>query len=467
MDSSATPYSLSIHDFAHWRVVSRRLASAGIHPSAVHMVPYGHQELLFSCDINDLPSNSVVLRVPKEFIELAQQISYHSDISRWNLLYHALWEQTHEAPHFLSLETNAVVYKLRTMEKQVRRDCHKMKAFVRFRRMRLQHDEYYVAWHHPDHHIVQAVAPFFSRRFKGMKWSIFTPNESAHWDGCQLAYGPGVARSAVVEGDDCESLWKTYYSSIFNPARIKLNTMKREMPVRHWPTLPEAELIDDLLADAPRRVDEMVSRTEGLSKSAADYIPPNATELTQLSAAADHCEGCDLCLNATQTVFGSGSAKSKMVIVGEQPGNEEDLAGMPFVGPAGRLLNQVFDEIELDRSQVYVTNAVKHFSFEQRGKIRLHKKPTVRQITACKPWLNEEIRLIRPDVLVCMGATALQSLLGRDVKLTNIRGQALKLDEISVLATWHPAAILRSPHDLAQQRRSELKDDLKFASTLL
>lgn len=177
--------------------------------------------------------------------------------------------------------------------------------------------------------------------------------------------------------------------------------------------------------------------------SAAPFVP-RSDNLERLSRAAQVCEGCDLYRNATQTVFGEGSAHARVMLVGEQPGNEEDREGSPFVGPAGRILNQALEEAEVDRSDLYVTNAVKHFKFEPRGKRRLHKKPSVPEITACRPWLEAEIAAIHPELIVCLGATAARSVLGRDVKVTVERGELRPHEWAKAsLVTVHPSALLR------------------------
>ena len=209
----------------------------------------------------------------------------------------------------------------------------------------------------------------------------------------------GVPRSAAPDGDALEKLWRDYYGSIFNPARVKVKAMKAEMPVSHWATLPEAQIISSLLAQAGTRVEDMEKKQK---PSAAPWVPETSS-LRELSEAAKTCEGCDLFRNATQTVFGEGGRKARVVLVGEQPGDEEDQKGHPFIGPAGRLLNKALEEAGVDRSELYVTNAVKHFKFEPRGKRRIHKKPTGVEISACRPWLEAEMRALKPDLIVCLG----------------------------------------------------------------
>ena len=204
------------------------------------------------------------------------------------------------------------------------------------------------------------------------------------------------------------------------------------------------------------------------TRSAADFLP-DTLDLDRLAEAAQHCQGCDLYKNATQAVFGEGLAQARLILVGEQPGDKEDLAGRPFVGPAGRLLDEVLDEVGIARNDVYVTNAVKHFKWTPRGTRRLHAKPTAREMSACRPWLETEIRAVQPEMLVCLGATAAQSLLGSSFRITRQRGEILKSEYVPwLMATWHPSAILRAPDPEARAAmRGEFAADLRQAAKRL
>lgn len=187
------------------------------------------------------------------------------------------------------------------------------------------------------------------------------------------------------------------------------------------------------------------------------------TPLEQVRLAAAECKACDLWRTGTQTVFGEGTEQAEIMLVGEQPGDKEDLAGRPFVGPAGRILDQALDDAGIDRSKVYVTNAVKHFKWEARGKRRLHKRPDVAEVTACRPWLDKEIELVRPRVVVCLGATAAQSLLGRTFKVTKQRGEFFPQPEGHIItATVHPSSILRAPDPATREAEmAAFTDDLR------
>ena len=202
--------------------------------------------------------------------------------------------------------------------------------------------------------------------------------------------------------------------------------------------------------------------------SAADFMPEQLT-LPSLKAAAADCKGCDLWKKGTQTVFGEGKRRATALFVGEQPGNEEDLTGKPFVGPAGRIFDNALDDAEINRQQTYVTNVVKHFKWEPRGKRRIHKKPNSQEINACRPWLEAEIAVVKPQVIVALGATAAQALLGAQFRVTKHRGEFLESTLAPyIMATVHPSSILRAPDD--ETRRLEYRrfvDDLKKLTRVL
>lgn len=203
----------------------------------------------------------------------------------------------------------------------------------------------------------------------------------------------------------------------------------------------------------------------GVPGSALVLIPEHAT-WQQLHDAAAGCRACDLWRKGTQTVFGEGSAHARLVLVGEQPGNDEDLAGHPFVGPAGRLLDKALEEAGIRRSDAYVTNVVKHFKWEPRGKRRIHMKPNTVEIVACLPWLRAELELVKPRALVCLGATAAQALLGRAFRVTQHRGEFVESTLAPrVMATVHPSSILRAPDSEARRReRERFVEDLRVVA---
>jgi uracil-DNA glycosylase len=210
-----------------------------------------------------------------------------------------------------------------------------------------------------------------------------------------------------------------------------------------------------------------MARTQG--DSAARFISPKAS-LSQLKEVAKGCTACHLYLRGTQTVFGAGAKQARVLFVGEQPGSEEDLKGQPFVGPAGKLLDKALASAGIDREENYVTNIVKHFKWEPRGKRRIHKKPNALEIAACKPWFEAEVARVRPEVVVCLGATAAQTILGRHFKVTQRRGELMTDSPYAptVLATVHPSSILRAPDDEARhEEMRKFVDDLKIVARFI
>jgi uracil-DNA glycosylase family protein len=200
--------------------------------------------------------------------------------------------------------------------------------------------------------------------------------------------------------------------------------------------------------------------------TAADFLPERRT-LAALRAAAIECRGCPLYRQATQTVFGSGASRARLILLGEQPGDAEDREGRPFVGPAGRLLDDALDAAGIGRSDVYLTNAVKHFKWVPSGTRRLHKKPSSRELAACRPWWEAELDAVKPDGVVCLGATAAQTVLGRSFRITQSRGRRID-GEPWTIATWHPSAVLRAPDaESRREKRAELARDLRLARSLL
>lgn len=459
--------------FDDFRQIARGLIAADVPPSEIQWTAADQRQPgLFGEDaVPPPPSSPAVFTIPKRFLELADMVAVHRSGERWELMYRVLFRLTHGERQLMNIETDDDVHQMGQMQKAVRRDIHKMKAFVRFRCVGTNVDpaiaadnqadnqagEHYVAWHRPDHFIVPLAGPFFARRFAGMLWTILTPDASAMWDGTTLTFGPGADVSEAPSGDDLEDLWRTYYASIFNPARVKIKAMKAEMPVRHWPTLPESELIAELLMNADSRVQTMIDQTEGFRETASVHFPVDG-DLAAYRSAAMTCTACSLCESATQTVFGRGPATARLMLVGEQPGDREDLAGEPFVGPAGKLLDDVLIRAGLKRDEIYLTNVVKHFKFIERGKRRIHKKPNSREIFACRPWLEAELTEVAPRRLVCLGATAAQAILGRDFRITKDRGQIVSSQWCDqTLATWHPSAILRMTD---RSRQAEMVDEM-------
>lgn len=437
-------------DFDAWQQAARQLLREGVQPSEI-VWDAGAGALLPGIVPDEVPPAreraTNRLMVPRRFVDDARWAAAHRDPSRWDLLYRVLWRTLHESRRLLEIAVDPDVARLTGMVRQTRRDEHKMRAFVRFRRVDEPDGERYVAWYRPDHCIVPLAAPFFAERYASMRWSILTPDESVHWDGSSLTFGPGVPRAAAPGEDELEGLWKAYYASTFNPARVNVRAMKAELPVRHWGTLPETAIIPRLLAEAGGRVRRFAGEPAG--PSAAGFLGEarsgEVRSIEALRGAARECQGCPLFERGTQTVFGEGPGDARIVLVGEQPGDEEDVQGRPFVGPAGEILDRALAAAGIRREEVYVTNAVKHFSWEPRGKRRIHQTPRLSEIRACRPWLESELAVLKPDVVVALGSTAGRTLFGPQFRVTRERGQVRPTAWAPrTVATLHPSAVLRA-----------------------
>jgi uracil-DNA glycosylase len=272
--------------------------------------------------------------------------------------------------------------------------------------------------------------------------AIPTPELSIHWHGGALTEGPGATRADAPESDPVEDAWKSDYAAIFNPARLKWRAMLSEMPRRYWRNLPEAAFIPGLVAGAQAREAAMIA-----TPPKPPTRPGNvAAAWAAMRDEAMGCMRCHLHRDATQTVFGEGPLDAPLVLVGEQPGDQEDLAGRPFVGPAGQILDRALEEAGIDRKTVYLTNAVKHFKHEQRGKRRIHQTPETPEIQACRWWLDQELDLLQPRIIVALGATAARALLGKAVTISRTRGAAIPLESgAEAWVTVHPSFLLRVP----------------------
>lgn len=469
------------HEVDHdgWRQAVRGLIAGDIRPEQVSWSIEAPDDLFAAAADPDAPPlgpAAPAFALSRPLVELSQTVLQARDPARFALLYGLVWRATHGERGIAGDLADPSVARARQLAQSVARDTHKMRAFLRFREIDdgtgeggLRH----VAWFEPEHYIVEANAGFFIRRFAAMRFSILTPYRSLHWDGAAPVFAPG-ARASDIPGDDAMAeYWETYFRSIFNPARLKRSAMLSEMPRKYWRNMPETAAIAELIRDAPRRAEAMVAarptapRVNPPRAALAKPAPVDASDLAGLAAEAQGCRNCPLWQPATQTVFGEGPGDARVMLVGEQPGDQEDLAGRPFVGPAGQLLDRALAEAGIDRGTLYVTNAVKHFKFTPRGKRRIHQKPEVEEITACTPWLARERALVAPKTLVMLGATAARAILGRPVTISRERGRPVMLEDGSTgWVTVHPSYLLRLPDAAAREREyAAFVEDLRRVRT--
>jgi DNA polymerase len=458
-------------DFDGWRKAARRLALNDVKPSDVTWTVRNEAELFAASSVHDLPdAPHAVFNVSATFVELARTAILHRNDDRFALLYRLLWRlRSHH--DLLGTTTDPDVAEVNAMARAVYRDIDRMQAHLRFREIGREQKAHYVAWFEPEHHIVEAAAPFFASRFADMPWSILTPDMSAHWDGRAISITSGIDKSEVPTEDRLEDAWRRHTSGLFNPARLKV----MEAPQAYWRNLPEDSIIKPLLEDAMRMTGGafIANKTVEPRKPERQQDTPMVRRDTHdtiaaLREEAADCRACPLWKDATQTVFGEGPQTASVMLVGEQPGDKEDLAGRPFVGPAGQMLDRALAEAGIARAKVYVTNAVKHFKFVPRGKIRLHQKPATPDIRACRQWYERELAAIQPELVVALGATAAQSVFGKITPVNKNRGRLIDHDGTKVLVTVHPSYLLRLPDEDAKALEYQrFVDDLKIVAGLL
>ncbi|MGX4643251.1 UdgX family uracil-DNA binding protein [Massilia sp. SYSU DXS3249] len=476
---------LVVSSFAEWRAAARDLLVHEVAPERVTWNQVGVLDTdLFSGAPASIPSADNApaesplqpapphrLSVPRALMEMLEKAACCRVPDRWAFLYRVIWRWQH-GEHDVQSPADADGAKLHAMVKAVRREEHDMHAYIRFRERPLEAGPpQFAAWFEPRHDVLPQVAEHFKNRMGGVTWMIGTPDASVMWDGATLHHTGSLMSSAADLDDAGEALWLTYYRSIFNPARVNAQLMQSHIPSRFWKNLPEGAIVPAMVSNA-----ELGARSTGQAqavgrKSGATIpiAPADAQPERQQPSKLDECRRCELWQFATQAVPGAGPKKAQIMLVGEQPGDQEDLAGEAFIGPAGQLLDRVFNAAGLERREIYLTNAVKHFKWEPRGKRRLHKTPAQREVEACHYWLEKELAAVKPKVIVALGATALKSVLGSgSVKLGDSIGKAIRHEDRWVVTVYHPSYILRVPdEETKRQAFNVMVEGLKLAMRLL
>ncbi|SRR5579883_443317 len=404
-------------DFAGWRDWARALATQGVPP----------EEVRWRIDAGGHPPAAppgASFSVSRALVALAGLVVQARDQGRFDLLYRLIWRaQAGE----LSLEDHSdpEVFRARALGFAVRAEAHRMRALLRYLPLGPRH----VGWYRPAHFVLEANAQLLARRFPGFAVSILTPDGTTHWDGGGLRFGAGVAPEAITDDAALAAYWKGYGAEMLETARPGTSVPEAE-PLAEDPWPPDRPPVGPVVLQA--------DADPGVQEASAEAIG---------------CKRCDLYRRATQTVFGEGPAGARVMFVGEQPGDQEDVIGRPFVGPAGQLLDRAMLEAGLDRRAVYVTNAVKHFKFIPRGKRRMHATPDAAEIAACNFWLDVERVRLRPALIVALGASAARAVLGRAVTISRERGRPIALASGQrVFVTVHPSFLLRVPDEEAKRR---------------
>jgi DNA polymerase len=473
---------LLVETFAAWREAARELLVHDIPPELVTWgSPQTGGDLFTSApaavepphnpDIPLEPPRHAPPHIPRSLMDMLQSAACCRVPDRWAFLYRVIW-RWQQGQHDVQSPADEDGARLNAMVKAVRREEHDMHAYIRFReRAPEAGPPRFVAWYEPQHDVLPQVAEHFISRMGKVSWMIATPEASVLWDGQTLHNtGPLVKNSDDLE-DTGEALWLTYYRSVFNPARLNQAVMQQHIPSHRWKNLPEGKIVTHMISEAAmgaRKVGQF--QAVGQRKGTTIPIAPEAAQPErQRPSKLDECRRCELWQFATQAVGGEGPKKAKIMFVGEQPGDQEDLAGQPFVGPAGKLLDQVCEKAGVDRDTIYVTNAVKHFKWEPRGKRRIHKTPAQKEVEACHYWLDKELDHVQPTVIVALGATALKSVMRTaNVTLKDSIGKPLFHEGRWVVTTYHPSYVLRVPGEDAKRAAFQtMVDSLVLAHDLL
>lgn len=404
-------------DWDGWRRATRALVLSGTEPA----------DVVWEVGANaDLPQDgSGTFNVPRALVSLAGLAIQARDPERFGLLYSLVW-RANDGDNPLDKVDDPDLRLAQRMAFAVRAETHRMRTQVRFMRA----GDRLLGWYEPAHFVLEANAQLLARRFPDHIFSIVTPDGSAHWDQPSLRFGGGLRDAR--DDDTLRAWWDAHHTALLDDARADAS-------------VPEAESLDE----APRPLDRPPIGPVVLPREA----DPTLLDVTR---EAGTCRRCDLYQPATQTVFGEGPKGAAVMFVGEQPGDQEDTIGRPFVGPAGQLLDRALEQAGIDRRTIYISNAVKHFKFTPRGKRRIHQAPDAAEIQACRFWLDIERTQLGPRLLVLMGASGARAVLGRPVTVTRERGRPFQLpDGQTAFITVHPSYLLRIPDGDSKTREQE------------
>jgi DNA polymerase len=427
-------------DWDGWRAATRAHVLAGTPPESLTWSIGGPPD--------PLPEGPVVqagasFGVPRALVALAAQAIQARDPARFDLLYRLVWRAQAGEP-LLEQRDDPELTRARRLALAVRAEAHRMRTHLRYLALPDTHPTTHLGWYGPAHHVLEANAQLIAHRFPHLHLIILTPDATAHWDGTTLRFGPGLDPALVPDDAALATQWRDYGPDILAAARTGT-------------AIPPAEALDE----DPRPPDRPA-------------IGPVVLPLHRdpaLSAAAEDaaaCRRCPLGDPATQTVFGEGPAGAPLLFIGEQPGDQEDIIGRPFVGPAGQVLDRALQEAGIDRRTIYITNAVKHFKFTPRGTRRIHQTPEAPEIQVCRFWLDVERVQQRPNLTILMGATAARAMLGRPVTIGRERGRPLSLPDGSRgFITVHPSFLLRLPDEDSRAREyAAFVADLRTAAAV-
>lgn len=405
-------------DWEGWRQATRAMVLSKIEPAELEWRVGGNAD--------PLPKVSGTFNVPRALVALASSAIQARHPDRFGLLYGLVWRAT-AGENPLGDEQDPDLLLARRLALAVRSDAHQMRTHLRFMPVEQGTDKHYLGWFEPRHHVLAANMALMARRFPELGFSVATPDGMAHSQSGTLVFGDGPRQ--VDDDAALRAWWDAHGSAALAGAEPLAG-------------LPEAEDVDE----APRAPDRPALGPVVIHSQ----LDPSLVEAAHEAGA---CTRCPLYEPATQTIFGEGPANAPAMFIGEQPGDQEDVIGRPFVGPAGQMMDRAMEEAGLDRRTIYVTNSVKHFKFTPRGKRRIHQTPETPEIKACAFWLDVERVRVQPRLTVMMGATAARAVLGRAVTISRERGRPFKLaDGQMAFVTVHPSFLLRVPDPEAKAR---------------
>lgn len=418
-------------DWEGWRRATRALVLADAAPETLRWKVGGQRHAL--------PEATGSFNVSRNLVALAGLAIQAREPHRFALLYRLVW---HANAGGLP-DNDPDLAQAHSLAFAVRAEAHRMRTHLRYMRVQDSEGERFLGWYQPAHFVLEANAQLIARRFSDRRFSIVTPDGSAHWDREALRFGAGLRQ--VEDDATLAAWWDAHHTALLDDTSVGTS-------------IPEAEALDE----APRPLDQPPIGPVVLRLQADPAV-------LEASHEAEHCRRCELYKPATQTVFGEGPAGASVMFIGEQPGDQEDVIGRPFVGPAGQMLDQAMAEAGIDRRTIYITNAVKHFKFTPRGKRRIHQSPDAAEIHTCRFWLDVERVQVAPKLLVLMGGSGARAVLGRAVTVTRERGRPFQLEDgQTAFITVHPSYLLRIPDEAGKAREYRaFVDDLKAVRALL
>jgi len=383
--------------FESWKISAKDFISQKTSP---HLIKWGSDLSLFS-EEQILTNSKKTMSISKELASLLKSISWSSDENRWSLMYRLLYRFHFEDRNILFNAADPDVREATLMSKSIGRDIHKMHAFVRFKKTLVGDEEYFVAWHEPEHNIIRPGSEFFQRRFGDKKWSLYSSTESAHWDLSKLTFGEGMKQSDFLHVDKCDDLWKEYYSSIYNPARLNLKCMTNEMPRKYWASMPETSIINKLVAETPQRLEAMRNNTQKIAEVDFNW------GFEELESKKKNCNACSFkCSEVHDNEFGQGPISAKVMVVSDRPLTDSQKS----------FLSREHEE------RIYFTSVIKSTT---RSKI------FGSDISACQPWLFGQLKYIKPMVILSVGQKSSIALIGKLINAKEEKGNVYNIESFS------------------------------------